>query len=251
MTIIRLIQKAKELEEGKEDTDMKDLFFTMPWVELSIGDDSGGPDQIKKLQPPRYIKSHMPFELFAKHFRKHPNLKVIQTLRSPKDVMVSFFHHIQADTSLGGFNGTWDQYFQLFKEQKLPFGDFFDFNAKWYKFNKDRENSLVLKFEEMKRDPRGHVIKIAKFIGSNNLSDEVVDKITEQSQFKVAAPKLNAVIHNFPSWRTEKSHFARKGTSGGWESFFSQVQSEMVDAKFAEYFQPLGLDFDYESMSWK
>ncbi len=238
---MRLIQRARELEEGKEDTDMADFFATMPFLELDLSfENKGGATLMKQLSPPRCVKTHLPLKLFTKHIQKHPNLRIIQTLRNPKDTLVSFFYHMH--TSLGGFNGTWDQFFQLFKEEKLPFGDFFEFNTEWYQLNKDREASLVLKFEDMKNDPRGHVIKIAKFMG-DNLSDAAVDKITEHSHFKVAAPKLNALMHAKTHWRPGKSSFARTGTSGGWKYYFSQEQSKIVDAKFAEYLQPLGLAF--------
>ncbi len=249
---MRLIQKAKELEEGKEDTHMMDFFKTIPFLELQYAEQRTGAEVFNDMEPPRCLKTHLPLALFTKHLEKNPNLKVIQTLRNPKDCLVSFFYHLQGDKSLGGFNGTWDQYFELVKEQKLPWGDFFVINSEWYKFNKHRENSLILKYEDMIADHRGHVMKIAKFMGYNNLSDKVIDKITEQSDFKVAAPKLNAFItEDASSWRAEKATFMRKGKTGGWREYFSQEQSEYVDRKFKEYLEPLGLFFDYDITSWK
>ena len=209
-------------------------------MEIEWRDGQTGADKFTKLTPPRYMKTHLPFELWKKQLDKHPNLKVIQTMRNPKDVLVSYYHHVRSDHSLGIFNGTWEQHFQLFKEKKLVFGDYFEHTATWYTFNQNRENSLILRYEEMKKDPKAHVLKIAKFIGYD-ISDKVAELIVQKCEVKIVSPIFKRIL----PLKNERSSFIRKGVVGDWVNYFSREQSEYVDPKCREHFEPVGIVFEY------
>ena len=172
-------------------------------------------------------------------------LKVIQTIRNPKDTLVSYYHHIRNEGHLGAFNGTWDQYFEKFKETKLPWGDYFQTNVEWFEFNKDRENSLILTYEEMQKDKRANVIKIAKFIG-RELAEEAVDLIVEKSSIKEVRKKFAVIQAQGKHWNSERCNFIRKGEVGDWVNYFSKEQSDLIDNKCKEYLEPLGLHFEYK-----
>ena len=159
MTILRLILQARDLEEGNE-VSLADFYEKIPFMELEDMDGLTGADKIRKMQPLRFMKTHLSYELWKNTLDKHPNLKVIQTLRNPRDTLVSFYHHMRSDGCLGCFTGTWDQYFEEFKKRRLPWGDFFEVNSSWYKFNKYRPNSLILCYEEMKKDHKGQLSRL-------------------------------------------------------------------------------------------
>ena len=170
-------------------------------------------------------------------------MKIIRTIRNPKDTLVSYFHHMKNDAIMGGFNGTWDQFFQLFKEKKLPFGDFFETNAEWFKFFRNRKNVLVLIYEEMKADHRAHVLKIAQFL-DQEMSQKVVDVIVQKTNFQSMSKEVNPVVKTYETWKKE-GDFVRKGEIGNWLEYFSDEQSEYVDNKCEEYLQKLGIKFQY------
>ena len=208
---------------------------------LQVDDGTLVADGFKQLQSPRYMKTHLPYRLWKNQLEKHPDLKVIVILRNPKDTLVSFFHHCRSDSQLGAFNGTWDQFFELlFKEKKLSNGDYFEHVSEWYKFTRDRKSSLILVYEDMKKSHREHVVKIAKFLGFD-LSDKAIDLIVENSTIEDMSAKYKA----YPGWKTDRSSFIRKGQVGDWVNYFSKEQSDYIDAKCKEYFEPLGLKFDY------
>ena len=133
---------------------------------------------------------------------------------------------------------------KLSKEKQLAWGDYFEVNSSWLKFNKDRPNSLILRYEEMKKDHRNHVIKIAKFLGYD-LADRTIDLIVENSTVKAMSRKFVAVEKDDVTWKSERSHFIRKGQIGDWVNLFSHQQSEWIDEKCKEYFAPLGISFEY------
>ena len=91
MTIIHLITKAKALEEGK-DYVVEDIFATMPFIEAELPDGKTSAEMAATLIPPRYLKSHLPYPLWKNSIQKHPELKIIQTIRNPKDTLVSYYH---------------------------------------------------------------------------------------------------------------------------------------------------------------
>ena len=243
MTIIHLITKAKLLEEGK-DYVVEDIFETMPFIEVELPDGQTSAEMAANLTPPRYLKSHLPYPLWKNSIQKHPELKIIQTIRNPKDTLVSYYHHYRSDANLGAFNGTWDQFFERVKDKKLPWGDLFEHTSAWYTFNKDRDKSLVLRYENMKKDHRGHVVKIAQFLGFD-LSEKAMDIIVEKSTVKSMSEKYKVMQANDESWNSERSSYIRKGQVGDWVNYFSKDQNEYVEEKTKNELEPVGLLFEY------
>jgi len=63
----------------------------------------------------------------------------------------------------------------------VEYGLWFDHVLEWWK-HRDAENILFLKYEDIKKDHRGVVKKIAEFMG-HDLKEEVIDVIVEKSTF--------------------------------------------------------------------
>ena len=145
---------------------------------------------------------------------------------------------------MGGFSGTWDQFFVLIKVKQLPWGDLFQQISEWYKFNKDRQNSLVLRYKDFKRDHRGHVVMIAKFLGFE-LSEKAVDIIVDKSTVKTVSEKYKEIHENENSWNSNTSSFVRKGEVGDWVNYFSEEQSAYIEERCQQELEPLELRFEY------
>ncbi len=238
-----LIEKDEEIPRAQPTE--------IPFLEAIIPDPTNnfipikGADALDRLtKEPRIIKTHLPLELLKENIDKFPNMKIIQTIRNPKDTLVSAYHMIRMTKNLGAFNGTWDQFFEMFKSGKFPASHFFDFNLAWYNYHKNRDNSLVLIYEEMKQDLRSHIVKIASFLG-RDLSDKVIDYITEKTTFKNMAsdPKYN--MADVPIFDSKKSKFMRKGTVGDWTGYFSEEQSAYIDRMYQQFFEPAGLHLKF------
>ena len=242
MAILRQIRNEKYLQEGKEiSTDAYYDSDTMPFMEeAEWANGDLGADKLERLEPPRFMKTHLSHQLWKEQLEEHLNLRVIQVLRNPKDTLVSYYHHMRSENQLGAFNGSWDQFYEVFKQNKLPWGDYFEHVADWFRFNRFRDKSLVLVYEEMVKDPKAHVIKIANFINTE-LPDTAVDLIVKNTSFKEMSGSFNDKMKGILSWNSERSTFLRKGKVGDWVNYFSKKQSEYVDAKCSEFLEPLGL----------
>ncbi len=179
---------------------------------------------------PRMIATHLPLTYFKQQIEKYPNLKVIQTIRNPKDTLVSYYHFYHKDESLGRFNASWNDFFKLIENDKLAFGDYFAYHTEWYTFNKQRQNSLILMYEDMKKDLKSHVERIADFLGKD-VAEEIIDIVTARNTFENIATN---------------AHFMRKGTVGDWKGYFNEEQNQLIEQRYKEILQPLGLQFDFD-----
>ncbi len=92
----------------------------------------------------------------------------------------------------------------------------------------------------MKMDHKGHVIKLAKFLGYE-LTENQADLIVENSSFSARVQKFGG--QTFPGWRSDRSPFLRKGETGDWKNYFSQDQCDYVDEMSRKYLEPLGITF--------
>lgn len=62
----------------------------------------------------------------------HSPAKYIYITRNPKDVAVSFYHHMNHTHHLT-FNLDWNEYFESFLKGDVLFGSWFDHVLEWWK----------------------------------------------------------------------------------------------------------------------
>lgn len=187
--------------------------------------------------------------LFVTHLYRHflqvtsDGPKVIVVMRNPKDTLVSYFHFYRMNSTLNNFAGTWDEFFEMYKEKHLWGGDILDFNIGWWNL-RHLDNVLILKYEDMKVEPEDAIRTVGDFLGKE-LSKEDVEEIVEKSSFSSMKqdPKFNGA--SVQRYDTKVSSFMRKGEVGDWKNYFSEEQSDYVDQLCAETCAPLGLHFKY------
>ena len=174
------------------DLDSHGILLKVPFLEFKSAAETEE-KRAKKLaekSPSRLFMTHMQFRFLERQVLED-KVKVIVVLRNPKDTLVSYYRFYQMTTSLGNFPGTWDEFFELYKEKRTVFDDVFDHHVGWWKV-RDEDNVLVVRYEEMKEDLAGVIRKVAKFTGYE-LSDDIVQKIVHLTSFKQMKdnPKVN------------------------------------------------------------
>ena len=228
--------------QGKDDPNF--VMYAVPWIEserpaIPIED-------LDKMPSPRFFKTHNPYDLMAGGLPHTSPPKYIYIARNPKDVAVSYYYHMRMLTFFN-YSGTWDEFYQLYKSGKTMFGDWFDHVLEWWK-HRDAENILFLKYEDMKKDHRGAVKKIAEFMGYN-LGEEVIDTIVEKSTLQSMrdnpAANPNKVERPVPIFKPGEEQFLRKGIVGDWKNHFTPEQNAEFDAIYAEKMKDSGLDFEF------
>lgn len=205
-----------------------------------------GTEAVEELTPPRAIKTHIPYHLHP----YHQLAKYIYVARNPKDTCVSFYHHHKQLTAVYHYEeGTLDDFFESFLVGEMSGGDWFDHVLSWY-VHKDDPNVLFLTYEDMKRDPRGNILKIAQFMGENYhrqliRDPELLTRIVNNTSFnsmkklefylpkkdsdvkldgEFSAPKVEDDAPKF-----EKVDFFWRGKVGNWKEHLSEDQAERLN----------------------
>ncbi|XP_037057965.1 bile salt sulfotransferase 1-like isoform X2 [Peromyscus leucopus] len=146
-----------------------------PWIETQ----NGYPILINK-EGPRLMSSHLPIHLFPKSFFSS-KAKAIYVIRNPRDVLVSgyFFWYksnfIKKPESL-------TTYFEWFLKGNVIYGSWFEHTRDWLSL-RERDNFLVLSYEDMKKNTRGTVEKICDYLGKKLEPDEL-DLVLKYSSFQ-------------------------------------------------------------------
>ncbi|XP_042556297.1 sulfotransferase 2A1-like isoform X2 [Dipodomys spectabilis] len=183
-----------------------------PWMETEYGSKI-----IKdRKEGPPLLSSHLPMQLFPKSFFTS-KAKVIYIIRNPKDVLVSGYHFWSRSRYMKNPQSL-QQYYEWFIQGSVPYGSWFAHVQGWMSM-RERENVLVLSYEELKKDTRSTVEKICQFLGKK-LDPEELDLVLENSSFQAMKENMMsnysmANRNNFPAGvlMTRKEIFAQSWPS--------------------------------------
>uniref|UniRef100_A0A8C6UH34 Sulfotransferase n=1 Tax=Neogobius melanostomus TaxID=47308 RepID=A0A8C6UH34_9GOBI len=200
-----------------------------------------GLDLLEKMDPPRMIKTHLPFHLVPLGFWEN-KCKTIYVARNAKDNMVSYFHFDRMNQTQPE-PGPWECYVNKFMQGELGWGSWYD-HVKGYWVEKEERNILYLFYEEMKENPRREVERIMRYLDLS-LSDDVISRIVELTSFKSMKenPMSNYSCVPAPVFDHTISPFMRKGEVGDWRNYFSPEQSKMFDEDYKEKMKDVDIPF--------
>jgi len=210
----------------------------VPWVETLPHRPNGMHEFLKTLPQRRLFTSHLPYQLMPSH--NNTTAKIVYVARNPKDVAVSTYFHNQSKV---GYEGTWDEHFQLFLTKDVGFGPYFDHILPWWEASQQGKNILFLKYEDMKNDHAGNVAKIASFLDLQ-ADSHLIDQVVALSSFKSMSSGESTNFNWIPQREGVPTHF-RKGDIGDWRNQFTEEQSQQLDALYMEKMKDTGLQFDF------
>merc|ERR1712038_1881437 len=154
-------------------------------------------------------------------------------------MLVSFYHFYQMNAKLGNFKGTWEEFFDMFKNKKLAQGDWFDFMSGW-KDARDDIELLHVQYEDLLKNPIETIQEMSNFL-ERHLSEDQIKKIAELSRFDKMKDNKMVNLSSVPHFTQP---FMRKGTSGQWKEYFTEDQSRYIDNLMEKHFKGSGWTFD-------
>ncbi|KAG6920333.1 sulfotransferase 1C1-like, partial [Chelydra serpentina] len=136
--------------------------------------------------------------------------QAIYVARNPKDNAVSYFHFQQMNQGLPA-PGSWDQYLETFLAGEVPWGSWFDHVRAWWDA-RDKHRILYLFYEDIKKDPRGEIQKVGRFLG-RELPEPVLESIVEHTSFESMRGNPMTNYSTLPPFIFDQavSPFMRKG----------------------------------------
>jgi sulfotransferase family protein len=210
----------------------------VPWVETLPHRPNGMHEFLKTIPGRRLFTSHLPYSLFPS--LNNTTAKIVYVARNPKDVAISTYFHNQ---SKGGYEGTWDEHFQLFLHGDVGFGPYFDHILPWWQASQSDKRILFLKYEDMKNDHAGNVARLASFLDLQ-ADSQLIERVVALSSFKSMTSNQNTNFDWVPQRADVPKHF-RKGDIGDWRNHFSVEQSQQMDEMFMQKMKGSGLQFDF------
>jgi len=182
---------------------------------------------------PRLVQSHFYYE-FAPW---NDETKYIFVARNPKDVVVSFFYHTVGFPFYEFKEGKFDDYFELFINGQVDFGDYFKMVPEWWEQSKKKKNIHFVLYENLKTNFEEEILKIADFLDNGikvklmKDNKNLLKQISEKANIMSVKNDKSMVVTRTDFKRLESLPFARKGIIGDWKSMLSRKQSEMIDEK--------------------
>ncbi|XP_056145731.1 sulfotransferase 2B1-like isoform X2 [Lampris incognitus] len=193
---------------------------------------------------PRLFVTHYHYSMMPPSFLK-VKPRVIYVMRNPKDVFTSSFHYYGM-TSYLVKPSTQTEFLDKFLNGKIMFGSWFDHIKGWLNVN-DKENIMYISYEEMIRDLKDAVARIAQFM-EKPLNSEVIQKIADQCIFKnMKKNKLSnysLVPREFMD--QTKSEFLRKGIVGDWKNQLTVAEAEYFDKFYEEKMKNVQYKFAWD-----
>uniref|UniRef100_A0A8C3F521 Sulfotransferase n=1 Tax=Chrysemys picta bellii TaxID=8478 RepID=A0A8C3F521_CHRPI len=221
--------------EGHRDgTENMKIIARVPWLEYNVHN----MDYVHRPSS-RLFTTHLPYYLVPRDLRNRRE-KVIYVARNPKDVAVSYFHFSNFSVMLETIPD-----FNIFLERLLAGKG--KFHLLGWSTHRDDFNILFLTYEEMKKDLRGTVLKICKFLGKQ-LNEKELDTVVENATFDKMKTDPRANYESMLGNLLErgKGHFLRKGTIGDWKNTMTVAQSERFDNVFKEKTKDLSSMFSWD-----
>ncbi|XP_020374237.2 amine sulfotransferase-like isoform X2 [Rhincodon typus] len=133
---------------------------------------------------------------------------------------------------------------------RVMYGSWFDHIRDWYS-HKDELNMLFVTYEDMQKDIRSVIGKVASFL-NKKLDGETLESIVDRCTF--AYMKTNPATNYQAALKHinhDIGHYFRKGTVGDWKNHFLVAQNEWFDfiyeKRMAEF--PLKFVYDLSSVS--
>ncbi|XP_022083514.1 sulfotransferase family cytosolic 1B member 1-like [Acanthaster planci] len=232
------------LNDGKGDFDRS---FMANVLETTLAEDpirmqstTPGHMVCAAMKSPRCIISHC-MERFRPPQVLTKNAKVVYVARNPKDVLVSWSKIV----SFWRF----DNVFWAFCNGRMMFGSWFD-HVLGYWTQRGNKNVLFLKYEDIHKDLRGSICKLAQFVGKD-LSDDVIDGILEHVTFDGMQTTYRRIEDEYGEegkrmTRYQGTAYLRKGRVGDWKNYFTVAQNAIFDEIYAQRMKGTGLEFDFE-----
>ncbi|XP_077536354.1 sulfotransferase 1C2-like [Haemaphysalis longicornis] len=240
------------LNRGSFPENSLEFMLASPFLEML------GAEAVLRMPRPGTIKTHMPFGK-APYSKE---AKYITVTRNPFDVCVSFYYHTKERPSYGADQLTFEEYFDNFVRGQVSFGDYFDHLLSWYEHRR-YPNVLFLTYEDLKKDLRAQILKIADFLGSEygtllREDEGLLAKLQEGTQFtkmqatidsggsvliqllnlppERALPSLEPYRAVLEKTSAAKNHgrFLRKGVVGDWRNHFTEAQVNKMKERIAE-----------------
>lgn len=189
--------------------------------------------ELKKLQRPRVLKSHHPYD-------KRYN-KVIYLVRDVRDVLVSYYKfHLKFGKIKDGYS--LDEFIIDFVSGNLDdFGTWGENVEGWIgNRNKVKYGFLLIRYEDLLDDTYGEIIKVLEFLNCKVEKDKINDAIEWSSFSNMRKLENNQKDSQLFKNADRDIKFVNKGKFGTWKNVLNSTQRNIIHNEYSDILVKLG-----------
>jgi len=217
----------------------------IPWADGQFLTPDTSLDDPDSYIPPtglRVLKSHLPMQ----YIPYNEKAKYIFVLRDPKDVFVSSYHFFK-DVNYGVLMPSVETYLNVFLSDSAMFCSVASHMDSYWQM-RDKPDTLVVTFGEMKADLDGIIRRVADFMDVE-LSYPGFERVKEKTSFGY----MKNIDHKFHPGRVTpfapgKGGMIRKGNKGKSGELLSIEQQQRIDEYIREELSRIGSDLPYDKL---
>lgn len=164
--------------------------------------------------------------------------KILFLARDPRDQIVSLFHGTTKRTFL--YKGNISKFI---RDSELGINKLIDFMNYWAKEIDKKEDSLIVTYEDLRKDTNKELKKILDFL-KINVDDNIIDEAVNYSSFNnMRKMELAGTFNDFrmlPVNKKDSNSFkTRKGKVGGYKEELSKEDIAYLDKEIKEKLNPI------------
>lgn len=159
------------------------------------------------------------------------HINFIYVIRSARDVVVSFFHHLSNQHGDGGIDSTFEDYLNDWCNGDVIYGSWIAHLREWItEINNPTSlhRILLVKYEDMKSDLVTVVAKISNFM-SVPLNESQIAEISRITSFDIMKDNKTLYQPKSVKWKNE-FEFIRKGEVGDSLNYFGNKEESIFQS---------------------
>lgn len=194
---------------------------------------------------PRLFHTHLPYKVLPDSTKNDAGCKIVYITRNPKDTLISLWHFFNSIFRPNGLEPyPLDRAVDCFCSGVHQYGPFFDHVLEyWLESQKRPTKILFLKYEELKREPKAEVKKLASFLGRPFASEEELEKVVWRCSLErlrdLEVNKNGSILHGVPN-----SSYFRRGAVGDWKNYLTPELQQQINQTALSKFEGSGLDLE-------
>ncbi|KAJ4837886.1 hypothetical protein Tsubulata_048976 [Turnera subulata] len=245
------------IREGDDDDEVGDLLVKnnphdcVPSLHL-INSTDGVQYPFSGMPSPRLYHAHFPYSILPESI-KNSSCKIVYIARNPKDTLVSLWHFYNKFLRPNQPAFPLEKAVDSFCRGVFRFGPFHEHVIQYWEESKRMPHRvLFLKYEELIRDPKGEVKRLASFLGRPFKDEDEVEKVLWRCSLgrlkELEVNKNGKIFVPVESSDSKKgipnSAYFRLGTVGDWKNHLTQDMVERIDELTREKFEGTGLSLE-------
>jgi hypothetical protein len=178
------------------------------------------------------------------------NPRIIYIVRDPRDVAVSFYHH---NVKAGNIpdNYPMEHFIPRFiaAEFDRKWGSWSDHVSSWLALREDRPEFLLLRYEDMKKDPIRELQHICSFLRQNSFPpiDTSLPALQRAVELSSCERMRKLEMTEGKNWVVTKhtrhdKPFVRTAAAGGWKKTLSPAAVASIETAWGPLMQRLGYE---------